>query len=55
MSNTFKLLVGKSKVSDCLPLLERIASENGLKLNRAKDFKQARNLLESRYTVRIVN
>lgn len=53
--NTFKVLVGKAKVTDTLPLMEMIASEHGLKLNRAKDFKQARTLLESRYTVRIRN
>lgn len=48
-----KVLIGKSKVTDVLPLLDMVAKENNLRLNRAKDFKQARTLLENRYVVKI--
>ena len=50
-----KELIGKSKVSDVLPLLRIVAEENGLTLNRAKDFKQARTLLENRYTLKRIS
>ena len=46
-----KELIGKSKVTSVLPLLKMVAEENGLKLSRAKDFKQARNILENRYKI----
>lgn len=44
-----KELIGNSKVTDVLPLLEMVAKENGLKLNRLCDFRRARILLEERY------
>ena len=46
-------MIGKSKVTDVLPLLEIVAEENALKLNRASDFKKARKLLSERYKVKI--
>lgn len=46
-----KELIGKSKITSVLPLLKMVASENGLKLNRAKDFKKARVILENRYKI----
>lgn len=46
-----KELIGKSKVTDVLPLLKIVAEENGLKLSDAKDFKKARVILENRYKI----
>jgi hypothetical protein len=46
-----KNILGKIKVTVALPLLEMVAKENNLKLNRANDFKKARNILEKRYKV----
>jgi hypothetical protein len=48
----FNDLIGKSKVTDVLPLLENVAKENGLQLNRVTDFKKARRLLIERYTIK---
>lgn len=47
----FDKLIGRSKLSDVLPLLTRVAEENNLRLNRAKEFKAARKLLAKRYNV----
>lgn len=38
-------------MGDVLPLLKIVADENNLKLNRVKDFKKIRILLENRYKV----
>jgi hypothetical protein len=46
-----KELIGKSKVTDVLPLLKMVADENGLKLNHVEDFKKARIILENRYKI----
>ena len=46
-----KEVLNKSKMSDVLPLLKIVAEENNLKLNRVKDFKKIRILLENRYKV----
>lgn len=46
-----KELIGKSKVTAVLPLLENVAKREGLRLNRSRDFKQARHLLESEIKV----
>jgi hypothetical protein len=46
-----KELIGPSKISDVLPLLQMIANEEGLRLQYAKEFKRARQLLEDRYTI----
>ena len=46
-----KELIGKSKVTNVLPLLKMVANENGLKLSHAKDFKKARTILEGRYKI----
>lgn len=51
--DTMNQLIGKSKVTTVLPLLERVAEENSLKLNRANDFKKARVLLSERYIVTV--
>ena len=48
---TMDQLVGKSKVSDALPMLQAIAKENNLKLCRAKDFKEARKILTEKFKV----
>ena len=44
-------LIGKSTLSATFPLLKRVADENSLKLNRAKDFNRVRKLLSERYTL----
>ena len=49
-----KQLIGKSKVVDVLPLLQIIANENGLKLSNVLQFKQARQLLETRYNTKVI-
>ena len=46
-----KEILGKSKVTNALPLLKMVAEENNLKLNRVTDFKKIRILLENRYKV----
>ncbi len=46
-----KELIGKSKVTAVLPLLENIAKREGLKLYRSREFKQARNILETEIKV----
>lgn len=46
-----KKIIGKSKVTNVLPLLQRVADENGLRLNRASEFKKARTILEDRYVI----
>lgn len=38
-------------MGDVLPLLKIVAEENNLKLNRVKDFKKIRILLENRYKI----
>lgn len=38
-------------MGDVLPLLKIVAEENNLKLNRIKDFKKIRILLENRYKI----
>lgn len=47
------ILIGKSKITDVLPLLNRVAEENSLKLNRAADFKKARQILSMRYKLTV--
>lgn len=44
-------IINNSKLSHVLPLLKIVAEENNLKLNRVKDFKKIRILLENRYKV----
>lgn len=44
-------LIGTSKITDVLPLLSRVARENNLRLNRAKEFKTVRQLLAKRYKI----
>jgi hypothetical protein len=46
-----KEILDKSKMGHVLPLLKIVAEENNLKLNRVKDFKKIRILLENRYKV----
>jgi len=48
---TMDQLVGKSKLSDALPMLQTIANEHNLKLYMAKDFKIARKLLTEKFKV----
>lgn len=47
----FDQVIGKAKVSSALPLLQMVASEHGLRLNRASEFKQTRKLLATRYSI----
>lgn len=49
--NKMKELIGKSKVSNALPLMQNIATREGLRLNRVKEFNQVRSILESEYKV----
>lgn len=51
----FNKLIGKSKISEVLPLLKTVAKEHGLSLNRVDDFKKARVLLVSRYNIIKIN
>ena len=51
VNTTMNQIIGKSKVTDVLPLLKIVAEENSLKLNRAVDFKKAREILANRYSV----
>ena len=46
-----KEVIGKSKVSTALILMEPIAKENNLRLNRPKEFKKVREIIEERYKV----
>lgn len=48
---SMKDMVGKSKVTDVLPLLKMVAYENNLKLGYTKDFKKAKIILENRYKI----
>ena len=41
--------IGKMTISQVTPYLENIAKHNGLKLNRAKEFKFARIILINLY------
>jgi len=50
--NNIADLIGKSRVSDAMPLLKIVAEEKRLNLNRVKDFNEARRLLEERYTIK---
>jgi len=47
-----KELIGKSKLTNVLPLMQNIANREGLRLNRAKEFKQVRAILESEIIVK---
>ena len=53
MENVMDKMIGRSKVTDVLPLLNRVAEENSLKLNRANDFKKARQILSERYKLAV--
>ena len=38
-------IIGKTKLSEAMPILKIIAKENRLSLSRVKDFSTARNIL----------
>jgi hypothetical protein len=46
--------IGKMTISQATPYLNLIASNYGLKLNRAKDFKFARIILANLYSRELV-
>jgi hypothetical protein len=41
--------IGESTISEMLPHLREVAFAHGLRLNRAKEFKQARIILANLY------
>lgn len=46
-----KEVIGKSKVSTALILMGPIAKEHNLRLNRVKEFKKVREIVESKYKI----
>ncbi len=46
-----KEVIGKSKLSTALILMEPIAKEYNLRLNRTKEFKKVREIVENKYNI----
>lgn len=46
--------IGKMPISEALPYLKQVANSYGLKLNRVKEFKQARLILVNLYNRELI-